>query len=254
MNLPRVLFSCLALAGCILTGCDRMHFSGDRNEDVDRFLSKAKKLYEQRDYQGSIDAYEEILRIQPSHANAHFQIALIYDRNLNDYLDAAYHYQRFLQAPGADASKMELARGFLENARLQFAASVPNAGGQNSPDLVKLKTENAALHRQVEDLKREIFRLRPRFADAPARSKPAETAAPPPSQPPRPLPSSAVRTETRPAPPVHARTYTVKKGEGMQAIAEKMYGNRQRWREILAANPSIKDPTQIRPGQILVIP
>ncbi|NUN92589.1 MAG: LysM peptidoglycan-binding domain-containing protein, partial [Verrucomicrobiae bacterium] len=51
-----------------------------------------------------------------------------------------------------------------------------------------------------------------------------------------------------------SRRYTVQRGEGIQMIAEKVYGDRSRWREIMQANPSIKDPARLRAGQVLVIP
>ncbi|MBI4028694.1 MAG: LysM peptidoglycan-binding domain-containing protein [Verrucomicrobia bacterium] len=229
----------LALA---LTNCNRVDFSGDRREAVEDHLARAKKRYEQRDFQGAIAAYEEILRVNPQHSSAHFQIALIYDRNLNDYLNAAYHYQRFLKSPNPEAVKVELARGFLENTKLQFAAGVPNASGQNSPELVKLRTENAALHRQVEELKREIVR---------GRSRSVESTRTPDSKPAPPSISAPIpdtKTAARP------RTYKVKKGEGIQAIAEKVYGDRRKWRDILTANPAIKDPDRLVPGQVLNLP
>ncbi len=231
------------------SGCDRLRWKGSGDEAMKRCREKAQKLYEQRDYQGSIEVYEDLLRTDPSHADAHFQIALIYDRNLNDYLNAAYHYNRFIQSPGANPERLDLARGFLENARLQFAATIPNVGGQGSPELVRYKSENAALHRQIEDLKREMVLVR--GATAAVKTKPPEIT-PSPTPPSASVPAGPKTESPRPAP--HPRTYTVRRGAGILAISEKMYGNRGRWKEILAANPSIKDPNQIKPGQVLVIP
>ncbi len=230
----------LVLCAVGLSSCGRV---GDTRQAVEAGRAKAIRLYEQRDYLGAISAYEAILRIQPNHPDAEFQIALIFDRNLNDYLNASYHYQRFLQSADPDTGKVELAKSSLENARLQFASSIPNAGGQGTPELVKLRTENAALHRQVEDLKREMVRVRGKPSE-PVRNKVEDT------------PLVVARKEPKPPPPsvAHPKTYTVRKGEGIQAIAEKVYGDKSRWHEIMAANPQIKDPRAIKPGQVLVVP
>jgi tetratricopeptide (TPR) repeat protein len=224
---------------CFFMGCSG--FSGDSRQVVETHLVRAKKCYEQRDFQGAIAAYSEILRVQPKYSDAYFQIALIYDRNLNDYLNAAYFYQRFLESPGPDSGKVELTKGFLENAKLQFAASIPNAGGQNSPELVKLRTENAALHRQVEDLKREIVRGR----TAKGSESPKQVEG-------KPIATPVVKMEAKPT--LRGKTYTVKKGEGIQAIAEKVYGDKAKWKEIVIANPNLKDPNRLSPGQVLNLP
>ncbi len=62
----------------------------------------------------------------------------------------------------------------------------------------------------------------------------------------------AARTVAAEAP---ARTYVVKPGDSLSAIAQAVYGNAARWPEIFEANKDkIKDPRLIRPGQELRIP
>ena len=51
-----------------------------------------------------------------------------------------------------------------------------------------------------------------------------------------------------------ARTYTVAKGDTLWHIAKKFYGDGSLCRRLAAANPSIKNPDLIYPGQQLVIP
>jgi len=235
-------FAGLLLLVLLPGACSRLDLSGDRQATLQKHLERAKGLYEARDYQGAVAAYEELLRFEPQHSDAHFQIGLIYDRNLNDHLNAAYHYQRYVQAPGADSGKIGLARGFLENAKLQLAASIPHAGNQGSPELVRLRSENAALHRQVDELKREMVGLR---------AKSLQTARVEEPKPPAP---STLTPPIEPKPQAPSRTWTVRKGDGIQAIAEKVYGDRSKWRDIVAANPKITDPNVLTPGQVLVLP
>lgn len=247
----------------LATGCDRLGAPSNPDATIGNSLARAKKLYEQRDYSGAIEAYEEILRIRPRDSNACFQIAIIYDRNLNDFLNACFYYQRYLQSSNPESERVEFVKGALDNAKLQFAALSPGAPGQNSPELVKLRTENAALHRQVEDLKKELVSIR-------SKSPPQTVAARPiaPSSTgsvksrtshPVPPPSSSNSTTAKASPhpaktSSNPKNYTVRKGEGIQAIAEKIYHDRRRWRDILQLNPDIKDPNQLKPGQVLMLP
>ena len=48
-------------------------------------------------------------------------------------------------------------------------------------------------------------------------------------------------------------TYTVQSGESLSLIAKKFLGDASRWREIAALNPQIKDPSKIKPGDIINI-
>ncbi len=252
-----VLLVCLVFVG----GCGRAGFSGSEGREVSGLLDRAKKQYEQRDYKGAIASYEGILRLRPENSDACFQIGMIYYFNLNDYLNAAYYYQRFLLCPNPDAGKVELAKGFMENAKLQFAASVPNSGSQSVPELVRLRTENDALHRQVEDLKRDLVALRsqspavvpPVPEKLPVPPSPAVISnAPPPKNEVKVIPP--VKPTSPPKSPARPKTYTVRKGDGIQAIAERFYGDRSKWRAIVAANPRLKNPNRLAPGQVLVLP
>ena len=50
-------------------------------------------------------------------------------------------------------------------------------------------------------------------------------------------------------------TYTVQPGDTMQKIAQAVYGDGSRWKEIFEANrDTISDPNLIQVGQELVIP
>jgi nucleoid-associated protein YgaU len=65
--------------------------------------------------------------------------------------------------------------------------------------------------------------------------------------------SSTTDVVPPPAPPL--RTYTIKKGDTLSAIAKREYGNAQEWHAIFEANRDIiKDPDKIFPGQIIKLP
>ncbi len=57
------------------------------------------------------------------------------------------------------------------------------------------------------------------------------------------------------APPTGGeRTYTVKAHDGLMSIARTQLGNPHRWKEILQLNPDIKDPNQLKVGQVIKLP
>jgi nucleoid-associated protein YgaU len=66
---------------------------------------------------------------------------------------------------------------------------------------------------------------------------------------------SSTRPDPTKAPLGTTRTYTVKSGDSLSAIAQSEYGDASEWRRIFEANrDSIDDPDLIHPGQELRIP
>lgn len=66
---------------------------------------------------------------------------------------------------------------------------------------------------------------------------------------------SQAPTASKPPISGSGRTYTVKSGDTLWAIAEEMYGSGAKYRKIFAANTDqLDNPDKIRPGQVLVIP
>ena len=92
-------------------------------------------------------------------------------------------------------------------------------------------------------------------ADGPAWTSRTETDAPPP-----PAPEAEVIEvapvaveEPTPPPPPEPRTYTVVSGDTLFAIAERFYGDGNRYPEIAAAS-GIANPDLINVGQVVTIP
>lgn len=55
------------------------------------------------------------------------------------------------------------------------------------------------------------------------------------------------------ATPPQQNTYTVQRGDTLWSIAQRTYGNGQRWRDIAQANPSV-DPQKLAIGQQIILP
>lgn len=60
----------------------------------------------------------------------------------------------------------------------------------------------------------------------------------------------------RPGAPDSSKTYTVRKGDSLWAIAKRNYGSGTKWRTIYDANKSVvgSNPNLIYPGQVLTLP
>jgi len=53
--------------------------------------------------------------------------------------------------------------------------------------------------------------------------------------------------------PVQINTYTIQRGDTLWSIAQRIYGNGKRWRDIVKANEGL-DPTKLRVGQKVILP
>ena len=85
----------------------------------------------------------------------------------------------------------------------------------------------------------------------------SQTTQTPPTQPTVPAPQVVQTVQTpevaQPAPGATKRQYTVRANETLYSIALKIYGNGNRWNDILKANPDM-NPHKITPGIKLNIP
>lgn len=57
-----------------------------------------------------------------------------------------------------------------------------------------------------------------------------------------------------PAASVEAEPYVVKPGDTLENLAQRTYGDQSVWSEIWKANPQVKDPHMIRPGETILLP
>ncbi|MGW7100145.1 LysM peptidoglycan-binding domain-containing protein [Streptomyces sp. NPDC054838] len=103
-----------------------------------------------------------------------------------------------------------------------------------------------------------------KYTDAASATRAAAAPAPPKPAPGHvqhktPTPGSAAHkaVPAAPKPPSEAqRTYIVKAGDSLSAIARRELGNEGRWRELYAMNKSVvgPNPDLIRPGMVLMLP
>ena len=234
----RILPLVLLLGGLLasgLTGCSRDAGSLDRRDEEDSLVAAGLEKEKLRDIDGAIDLYEQALARNSDLARPHLQLGLLYDKYRQDYVRAIYHYERYIEMrPKAD--KRDLIFDLIRQARISYAASLPDQPSRAIQLVAQLKKEN-------EQLKDEMSRM---SGDAAAvRDVLQQTSVP-----------SSRSTGPRPAPAQSAvRSYVVKRGDSLSSIAQKMYGDAGQWRKIYEANrDKMPKPESLRLGLTLIIP
>jgi nucleoid-associated protein YgaU len=131
----------------------------------------------------------------------------------------------------------------IRQARLSFAASLPD----QPPGAVE----------QIAMLKREIDALKGQIASQKGGSGTAVAAKPATNQPvavvPAPVPA-LLPPKPAPAQPA-VQTYVVQTRDTLSSIAAKLYNDPGKWKTIYDANRNtLSSPQSVRPGQTLIIP
>lgn len=136
----------LALAG----GCSMD--SGPMDEEKEPHYVLGKSRVNAMNYAGAIEAFDESLEVNPHSAQAHYQLAILYDNqdSVADPAAAIYHYEQCLKYdpsfPNADAIK-----GRIDTCKQKLAADVlqlPSAPAAQQ-QLERLTEENRRLHDQL---------------------------------------------------------------------------------------------------------
>ncbi len=232
-----------ALGLLLVTGCG-MGSLREKREERDPMLRRAQAKKAAQDIPGAVEAYLEVLDKKPRLSRAHLELAWIYDNDLEDYVRAAYHYQRYLELRTDTNNQRELVQDLLQQARLSYAVSLPEQPNGAVRRIKMLQDENAALRAELARLSAQPARPAP---STPAvATQPAVGAAPPP---PAPAPAAS-------APATSSTTYVVQPGDTLSRIAGRVYGDSKKWQIIYDANRAALPggPQGVRVGQTLIIP
>ena len=269
-----------ALAACIVfTACS--DYVG--KEATHPLYAKYTTAKSAKSYREAADSLEEFLTICPKSPKAHYDAAILYKENLENYPAAIYHLLKYLELSGETLSKQdqEAIRGYIRDCERLMFDSYRNRNDikladevQPSADPAKLaakNAENAALREKIQkyienekvilaqnqELRNRLAGARPaeRPKDAPVSSSSATSSASTATAT-RGVPSSTTGTPgTTVAGENGVRYYYVAKGDGLQAIAQKMYGKASMWKIIQDANKeTLGERGILKIGQRLVIP
>ena len=153
------------LALGVLTGCQQPNKALTAEDDTNPHFHAATADIQVRDFAGAAKEYEAALRDAPTVVQAHYELGVLYSDHLNDPIAAIYHFEQYLKLrPSADNAAQ--AQALFDNAKVNFAASLPNSPIQNAQAYTKLQADNQSLSRDLETANQKIADLTTQLASA----------------------------------------------------------------------------------------
>lgn len=277
----------LLLAG----GCRQNVADLDANEAENRMLASAAEKVANGEYGAGVLLITKAIETYPEYAKSHLDLALLqHDRKdlseaERDYVTVIYNYQRYLEMRPS-SEKKEMIGKRIHQAILGYARSegeTPDAAAARRIEKLEnahaalvqessaLEKENESLRKQSRNARGEIEKLRTTIKalndKLEIHQAPAQPVAPvkrtvaavPPTRPEASLTGSDEGRTVAPVapkePPSGPRSYTVRPGDSLSEIAQKVYGDGSQWRKIQAANRSVLgNKNEVQVGQVLTIP
>jgi len=239
---------CLGASGCFPSGRNPLE------EQKEPHFLTGKARVNTLDYKGAIKAFEKALEANPRSASAHFELALLYEKNETDFAAAIYHFEKYLELrPNMDNAEIVRQRVIACKQELAKSVSLGPVTQTMQRDLERLTAENREMRRQLEAWQAyyashpqaatnppPLATVQPGTISTPSSARQSQAVSEPAGQ------SSASRQTAASS----AKTHIVKSGESPYTIAKK-YG--VKLDALLSANPNV-DPKRLRVGQTLVIP
>lgn len=263
------------------------------DEEKDPNYIEGKNYRNAMDYKSAIDAFERAVQANPRNAAAHFELGVLYEQNVHDFISALYHFQKHLDLRPKSEYK-DAIEPRMKTCKLELAKSVTFGvvTADVHRDLVKLTNELGVLRQQSDALRAQLaakptvvtqwMTLRvTNFLNVTQRVMVAAPPAPVPATPiatsnvpARPLITPATRTNTaprtnattRPAPvapapspltqttiSVPARTQRTHKVQTGENMSEIAKRYGISTQKLQEANRSV-DPRRMHAGQTLIIP
>jgi LysM repeat protein len=227
--------ACFASAVCLwvltqLAGCDRM--ITPRSSQT---IKDAETKVAEGNFPRAITLYENALDNSAKSADIHYRLALLYDDKMNDPLNALHHFKRYLTLAPSGPHANEV-KNFVKRDEVALLTSLSGDSVVSRAEAARLKNENLALRKEVEDQRARLPRGIPVAEKATGHD--AKAAATP-----------GKKSTRKP------RSYMVREGDTMASISRKFYKSSGRWKQILDANRGVvEDPEKLKPGQKLTIP
>lgn len=215
-----------------------------RRDEVDPEQSaayqQARKSSDASDWKTAGAFYRQTLDEHPRFGRAHLELGLLCDERLNDPIAAIYHYRRYLDLePNSD--KRRVVEDFIERAKLSLASKLPQGGGMDTSELLRLQNQNTTLANEIAALKTKLAEY--------------ETAVNTPALPALTNVTAVIATNPPPTVEAKPRVHVVQKGDTLYSIAARYYGSRTAWQKIYQANQAaLPNKDQLKIGQSLVIP
>lgn len=242
----------LALSCLLLAGCFPPPGAGDQSQ-AERFHSAGKTCVQQQDFRGAVAAFEQALRADPAFAKSHYELGMVFERELQAPEKALYHYIRALELD-PEYQGADLISNRLTTVRMQLSSSATPSftSPQLAAEIDRLQGEVTALQAERARLAGETTSLKEQLAHA-LRS-PATLVANN-----RNAQGSSAGTDTLPpegpgrvdAPrAANPRAHLIQKGETMFGVSRQYQITVP---ALAAANPGLT-PETFKVGRTIVIP
>ena len=254
-----MLFLCLYIMGA--GGCDFGEGEVVKETGEPSFL-RGKEELQRGNTAEAMSAFLKVVEKRRDAPESHFELGRIYLDQMNDQIEAIHHFRKYLELK-PDSQTSPMVRQMIETAQKKYAASLPESPFENNirrlelEEIVqKMQKENLELKQKLAAAVETIDRLeatqRVNIAPQRPRAEAVNTSQVRRTQ------NAVQQTQDRQNVSVHPdtpSTYTVKSGDTLSTISRKIYGTKNRWKEIFRANRDrMATPEALRAGQILRIP
>ena len=277
-------FLALASAALLLDGCVRHEAAAPIAEADEPLFREGKSLEKQGRESEALNAFLKVIETRGlrSSPESHLEAGQLYLKHIKNPVRAMFHLESYIELM-PNSKERPFVQGLLLDAKREFARTLPGRPLEDQSLRLETDAEIETLKRENEELRAELATLRgggatmvnrgPRMFAPPPRAANAtpgvvftlptaqagapnqagtNNAAAPFVAAPNPKPGAV-------APASSGRTYSVKQGDGLFAIARKYdpQNASRKLREILEANrdtlPSGAN-TPLKPGMTLRIP
>jgi hypothetical protein len=233
------------LSVLLVTGCSRAVKTIDGDELDHPGMKRAKVREQEGDIGGAARIYQALLDQDPTLARAHLALAFLLDRPGGDYVQAIYHYVRYL-ALRPETEKRAMIEEHVRSATLAMAGTVFSNQTAVLQRIDVLEKENAALRIRNANLDAQLqqsrLALRKVHEQIGASAREATESL---------ERRGMLEAGIQPALP----TVKVQSHDTLRKIAARVYGDEKRWRDLYEANRSVlRKPEDVKPGQVLVVP
>ena len=159
----------VALMVGLLAGCTSQVQEQDALEFNYPAIRKARAKLREGDKQSALALLNRAIDEKPKLAQAHLEVAQLYDDYDHNYVCAIYHYERYLELR-PQTEKREMIEGFIRKARIAFAASVAEQGPGLDKKVQALQDDNDRLKHDLRQVRENLARRIAALPPAPPRA------------------------------------------------------------------------------------
>ncbi|MDQ8201669.1 LysM peptidoglycan-binding domain-containing protein [Pelagicoccus sp. SDUM812003] len=256
-----IFLTCCGLL--LLAGCSERPTFETLSEEEDPVFRRARDLYARGMENEALENFLKLIQKRNGNApESHLDAGNIYLKHLHDPISAIYHFKKYealmRRSDEPDAqTRISLVRDLIKSATKEFATTFDAKVYQDPLERLKLLDTIEMLRSENELLKQQLADARSRLNDNRAAnvSYASQEEDDAPSAPQTTLQAQASPRFTPQAPEPTGRVYTIQSGDSLYRIARRMYGDANRWRDILEANRDlIPDETNLKVGTEIRIP